>query len=86
LRGIFETFAKSGKAGARPAAPTNNNDNFPLTARAGFLQGPARFAVCAFLIEHDLFGKPASTFPDHALNVPERSLIFAFTFRSAAEP
>jgi hypothetical protein len=27
-------------------------------------QPPSRFI---FLFEHDLFGKPASTFPDHAL-------------------
>jgi hypothetical protein len=32
------------------------------------------FAGCApgFLIEHDLFGKPVSTFPDHALAMQRR--------------
>jgi hypothetical protein len=29
--------------------------------------GTARIAIALFLIEHDLFGKPVPTFPDHAL-------------------
>jgi hypothetical protein len=29
-----------------------------------WLKSPSRFS---FLFEHDLFGKPVSTFPDHAL-------------------
>jgi hypothetical protein len=27
----------------------------------------------SFLFEHDLFGKPVSTFPDHALGAGKRS-------------
>jgi len=27
------------------------------------------FRIMPFLFEHDLFGKPASTFPDHAVFV-----------------
>jgi len=29
--------------------------------------GGRLFWIVAFLVEHDLFGKPVSTFPDHAL-------------------
>jgi hypothetical protein len=30
-----------------------------------------------FFVEHDLFGKPVSTFPDHALSHPEWFVHFA---------
>jgi len=38
-----------------------------------------------FLFEHDLFGKPASTFPDHALEALPffRHQLTEFTFKTA---
>jgi hypothetical protein len=37
-----------------------------LVAKAGWLQVES-IGCLSFLIWHDLFGKPVSTFPDHAL-------------------
>jgi hypothetical protein len=37
---------------------------------------------CRILVEHDLFGKPVATFPDHALKrdrVGNRGTLFCFT-------
>jgi len=52
------------------AACTAASQNF-FDARARWGESPSR---SRFLIEHDLFGKPLHTFPDHALtHDPERT-------------
>src|SRR5882762_10274836 len=57
----------------KPAPPVTSNIPLPdsvrwpgdcLEARWDWVESPSR---SRFLIEHDLFGKPLRTFPDHAL-------------------
>jgi hypothetical protein len=52
-----------GRSLSRPFWPISSG--FPAKARAKSLQIEA-ISPC-ILVEHDLFGKPVSTFPEHAL-------------------
>jgi hypothetical protein len=58
--------AKSGDGTMDDAGSTNASSNSIPTPRArwNWDESPSR---SRFLIEHDLFGKPLHTFPDHAL-------------------
>src|SRR5215475_1851201 len=49
---------------ARSLAPRCTSSATSTEARWDWVESPSRFR---FLIEHDLFGKPLHTFPDHAL-------------------
>ena len=60
----IRTGAGPGKP--RPSAASRRSPK----ARWDEVESPSRFRL---LIEHDLFGKPVPTFPDHALGMPVSS-------------
>jgi hypothetical protein len=73
LKALGGLHTHTGGASADETVPSSLAMKGLLTrARCVLVESPSR---SIFLFEHDLFGKPVSTFPDHALEcvtVPER--------------